>query len=285
MNQILVTKKLYVTPELRRKKKYYKFALFLSVFLVCLLSTYYIYAEYDRNKSEEVSQEILSGTFLEDTDENNENEEEKIDRTTIDRSNNVIVVALLDDDEDEEIQTMEIPTIPVVQEVEQHTTQQQTTHTSQTQTTSSIQAIGSYVTTISGGTKVYVDAIVYIPKLEIKYPVLSETTDELLKMSVNKFWGPNGPNEVGNYCIVGHNYSRNEKLFFGRLSELVNGDIVELTDGNGRTIKYKVYDKYVVEPEDVKCTSQLTNGRKDLTLITCTNHATQRLVVKAKEVK
>ena len=38
MNQILVTEKLYVTPELRRKKKLYKIQFFLSVFLVCLFS-------------------------------------------------------------------------------------------------------------------------------------------------------------------------------------------------------------------------------------------------------
>ena len=61
MNQILITEKLYVTPELRRKKKLYKLQFFLSVFLVCLLFSYYIYAEYDRGRSEEVSQEILAG--------------------------------------------------------------------------------------------------------------------------------------------------------------------------------------------------------------------------------
>ena len=66
MNQILVTKKLYVTPELRRKKKLYKFQFSFCVLLVCLLFSYYIYAEYDRTKSEEVSHEILEG-ILEDT--------------------------------------------------------------------------------------------------------------------------------------------------------------------------------------------------------------------------
>ena len=63
MNQILVTEKIYVTPELRRKKRNYKIKFFLSVFLVCLLFSYYIYAEYDRNKNEEISQEILLKIF------------------------------------------------------------------------------------------------------------------------------------------------------------------------------------------------------------------------------
>ena len=51
----------------------------------------------------------------------------------------------------------------------------------------------------------------------------------------------------------------------------------------GRTIQYEVYDRYIVEPEDTRCTTQLTNGRKEVTLITCTNYGTQRLVVKCKE--
>ena len=87
---------------------------------------------------------------------------------------------------------------------------------------------------------------------------------------------------MGNYCIVGHNY-KNKKMF-GKLSSIKNGDIVELTDNSGKTIKYAVYNKYVVEPDDVSCTSQLTNGNKEVTLITCTNYGKQRLVVKARQV-
>jgi len=90
------------------------------------------------------------------------------------------------------------------------------------------------------------------------------------------------PNEVGNYCIVGHNY-RNGKMF-GRLNELENNDIVEIEDLTGRKIEYEVYDKFVVDPTDRSCTSQLTKGRKELTLITCTDYGTRRLIVKCREV-
>ena len=58
MNQILVTKKLYITPELKKKKKMYKIDFILSIFLVVALLGFYVYAEYDRNKSEEVSQDL-----------------------------------------------------------------------------------------------------------------------------------------------------------------------------------------------------------------------------------
>ncbi len=240
LNQILVTEKLYVTPELKRKKKLYKIEFFISVLLICLLSSYYIYAEYDRNKTEEVSQEILSQTM---------------DDTTKTADKDPIIIVLSEAEANEQAEDEPI----------------------QSQSSDKI-------TTVDGITY-SVDSFITIPKIGISYPVLSDTSDELLEISVNRYWPePNKlkPNEVGNYCIVGHNY-RNGKMF-GRLSELEDGDIVQLEDTTGRTLQYQVYRKYVVEPTDTTCTSQLTNGRKELTLITCTNYGTQRLIVKCREM-
>lgn len=238
MNQILVTEKVYVTPELKRKKKIYKIEFFLSVLFVCLLSSYYIYAEYDRNKSEEVSQEVLAQVQNDNT-----------------------VKSSADD-----------PIIIVLNEAEANDAQEEA---------NTNEVVSDSVTV--GGVSYSTEAIIRIPKIGIEYPVLSETSDALLEISVNKYWPQDlKPNEVGNYCIVGHNY-RNGKMF-GRLNELENGDIVELEDLTGRTLKYQVYNKYVVEPTDTRCTSQLTNGRKEITLITCTNYGTQRLVLKCREV-
>lgn len=256
MNQILITEKLYVTPELRRKKKLYKLQFCLSVFLVCILFSYYIYAEYDRSKSEEVSQEILAGINTEKQDNEEQIQIKPLEDTTIKKVDNIIIVAL--EENEETIQ---------IEEIEEIVTQEESSAT-------------EYTT--SAGENYTIESIVRVPRLEISYPVIAETSEELLKISVNKYWGP-APNQVGNYCIVGHNYK--SKKMFGRLSEAVNGDIIELEDMNGNVVKYSVYDKYIVEPTDTSCTTQRTNGRKEVTLITCTNYGKQRLVVKAKEVK
>lgn len=122
-------------------------------------------------------------------------------------------------------------------------------------------------------------AILNIPKLEIQYPVLSSTSKELLKVSLNKYWGPN-PNKEGNLCIVGHNY--NDERFFGKLHKIENGDEIELTDMTGKTKAYYVYDTYIVDPDNTKCTSQKTNGETEITLITCTKNFKQRFIVKAR---
>ena len=63
------------------------------------------------------------------------------------------------------------------------------------------------------------------------------------------------------------------------------GDIATLKDNaTGKTVTYEAYDKYVVNPDDVSCTSQLTNGKKEITLITCKNFGTQRLIIKCREI-
>lgn len=88
--------------------------------------------------------------------------------------------------------------------------------------------------------------------------------------------------KYGNYVIVGHNYKSGK--MFGKLPTIQNGEIIKITDIAGRTLSYKVYTTYVVDPTDVKCTSQQTNGKKEITLITCTSSGKQRFVVKAEEI-
>ena len=57
--------------------------------------------------------------------------------------------------------------------------------------------------------------------------MLSSTSKELLKVSLNKYWGPN-PNKEGNLCIVGHNY--NDERFFGKLHKIEKMFQYELED-------------------------------------------------------
>lgn len=131
----------------------------------------------------------------------------------------------------------------------------------------------------SNGKTYDVIANLNIPSLGIKYPVLSSTSTALLKISLNKYWGAN-PNEVGNMCIVGHNYE--DSRFFGKLNKIKKGAIVKITDLTGKNLDYEVYDTYTVGPYDTDCTSQLTKGNTEVTLITCNKDGSKRFVVKAR---
>lgn len=248
MNQILVTEKLYITPELKRKKKAYKVSFFLSIFLMIALSCMYIYAEYDRNRLEDSSQDILKQIA-----EGNLN---GVDATLAPQENALIVTMSQEQGENIDLDNT------LLGEEERR-------------------AIQSGIFTDSKGNQYSIVGIVNIPKINCRYPIIAETTDPMLKVSVCKFWG-SAPNEVGNLCIIGHNY-KNSK-FFSKVPSLIVGDIIEITDLSGRTLQYKAYDIYTVDPSDTRCTTQLTQGKKEVTLITCTNDTKQRVIVKCTEV-
>ena len=88
--------------------------------------------------------------------------------------------------------------------------------------------------------------------------------------------------KYGNFCIVGHNYRNSQ--FFSKVLKLEAGEHIEITDLKGITLTYEIYDKYNVDPSDVTCTSQETEGRTEITLITCTNDSQERVVVKARAI-
>ena len=259
MNQILVTEKLYITQELKRKKKIYKFYFILSVFVVCILTSFYIYAEYDRNKSADESKQLLADI--------NQTLAETAEDTTI-AKDDILLVVLNETKEDSQVEDKQL-------EEKQNTDVATANEKAEWKTSAS-------------GYKYKIIATVQIPKINIQYTVVQgetgslKETEVLLKSSPVKYHGYD-PNEVGNFCIVGHNY-RNSR-FFSKVPNLVVGDIVKLTDLTGRTIDYEVYDKHTVDPDDTRDTTQLTGGRKEVTLITCTNDSKLRVIVRCKEVK
>lgn len=150
--------------------------------------------------------------------------------------------------------------------------------------TTALKQINTKTRKTASGKKYTSIGLVNIPSLGIKYQILSETSAELLKISVNKYWGAN-PNEVGNMCILGHNY-KNSK-FFGNLPKIRKGAKVYITDLEGRTLTYKVYETKIITEDDLSCTSQKTDGKTEITLITCyyepgDKHASKRFIAKAR---
>ena len=122
--------------------------------------------------------------------------------------------------------------------------------------------------------------IIKIPKIDMEYPIIDKTDEKAMKVSITKFWG-NNINEIGNFSMAGHNYYGG--TFFGDIKKLNNGDIIEMTDLTGRKIEYEIFDKYVTDPNDVTCVNSVENNRKEITLITCTNGRSNRLIIKASE--
>lgn len=126
----------------------------------------------------------------------------------------------------------------------------------------------------------FVIGLLKIDKINLLYPILSNSSEELLKISPCRFFGPM-PNEIGNLCIAGHNYA-NQK-HFGKLTSLEVNDILQLSDLNGNFINYAIYKIQEVPANDTSCMNQNTNNLREVTLVTCNTIKGTRIVLKAKE--
>ena len=121
---------------------------------------------------------------------------------------------------------------------------------------------------------------IQIPKINLKYPVLQKVTKKSLETSVAFLYGP-GLNEVGNNVIIGHNY-RNGTMF-SNVKKLENGNSIYITDLTGRKVKYVIYKIYRASGDDASYMTRNTNGKREISLSTCTDDSKARTIVWARE--
>ncbi len=119
---------------------------------------------------------------------------------------------------------------------------------------------------------------IVIEDLNIEQYILDSTEDKALENGIGRLYGET-LNNYGNFCIAGHNY---EKVF-DKLSELKVGDKFVIIDKKLKETEYEIKESYITEPDDLKCLLQ-DEEKIEITLITCNEGATTRLIVKAEEV-
>ena len=116
-----------------------------------------------------------------------------------------------------------------------------------------------------------------IPKINLNYPIFSSYDNEKLKISLCKFYGTS-PSKNGNICIAGHNY--NNYMFFSQLSSLNVDDEIFLYDSSSNLYVYRIYE---VLEYDLSPIFNYSPSHKELTLVTCDNLNSKRLIVKARQ--
>lgn len=122
--------------------------------------------------------------------------------------------------------------------------------------------------------------LIKIPKIDLEYPILEETTKSTMKKSISRFWGGE-INDFGNVSLAGHN--NYDGTMFGKNKNLNIGDIIELTDLQNTTITYEIKEIFKTNPNDVTILETNNSEIREVTLITCTNGRAERLIIKAFE--
>ncbi|MDZ4994613.1 sortase [Clostridium perfringens] len=115
--------------------------------------------------------------------------------------------------------------------------------------------------------------ILEIDSIGVKAPIVNG--EENLDYVVAKYRSSSDFGELGNVILAAHNNMRGS--IFRNLYKLKIGSTVKIISDN-KELEYKITNRYIVEPND---TSKInfSNDKKEITLITCTNHAKQRLIL------
>ena len=117
--------------------------------------------------------------------------------------------------------------------------------------------------------------VVEIADLHIKAPVLEGTEQSVLSQGAGHF-EDTGSFGKGNFCIAAHS-SVLYKEYFNNLKNVSDGMEIILYDKEKNSVSYKVSEHFIVEPNETWVLEDFGDNR--ITLITCTDDGSQRLVV------
>jgi len=118
-----------------------------------------------------------------------------------------------------------------------------------------------------------------IEKIGLDKYIVDSKEDDAMAKAPTKLYGAD-VNTNGNLCIAGHNYEE----VFAKLNELAVGDQFYIIDTEETIQDYKVTEVLEVEPTDLTALMPVQD-KMQVTLITCIEGATKRLVVKAERIQ
>ena len=124
-------------------------------------------------------------------------------------------------------------------------------------------------------------AIMEIPSIKLKQPVVEGITEDVIKYFLGKFPESTMPGEVGNFAVAGHRVSDFTDAFIN-LYKVKPGDNVIVTTKDGK-YTYEVEESFIVDPEQVEVLENADYEK--ITLITCKIGSKRRVIVTGKLIE
>lgn len=121
--------------------------------------------------------------------------------------------------------------------------------------------------------------IIEIEKIDLIYAIVEGTSIDNLGVAIGHMKNTAALGQQGNCALAGHRGGTSGP-YFKYLNKLEKGDKIKVTDINGTEYLYQVLETFVVEPSDVWVADNDTEDTI-LTLITCQDNGSKRLIVRA----
>lgn len=121
--------------------------------------------------------------------------------------------------------------------------------------------------------------LIEIKKIDLIYAIVKGTSDRNLGVAIGHMTKTKDIGEEGNCVLAGHRGGTSGP-YFKNINQLEPGDEIQVTNLSGNIFVYQVTESFVVNPTETWVTDDV-KGQKMLTLITCKDSGTKRLIVRA----
>ncbi len=124
--------------------------------------------------------------------------------------------------------------------------------------------------------------LITIESLGIEYVIVEGTDSANINAAVGHLSKTKALGQKGNCAIAGHRGGRYGE-FFMNLNQLPNGANIIVKDLGGNVYTYVSYEKKTIKPNETEVIEDIKD-ESTLTLISCEDHGTKRIIVHAKLV-
>lgn len=122
--------------------------------------------------------------------------------------------------------------------------------------------------------------VLEVPSCGIQVPLIEGVDSAALRKGAGHFTETANIGEEGNACYAGH-YSTIYNCIFNNLPNVKLYDEVIGYNTKGEKTIYYVISKYVTTPDNISVLTQYEDT-KDLTLVTCSENGTRRLIIQCR---
>lgn len=122
--------------------------------------------------------------------------------------------------------------------------------------------------------------VLEVPSCDIQVPLIEGVDSAALRKGAGHFTETANIGEEGNACYAGH-YSTIYNCIFNNLPNVKLYDEVIGYNAKGEKTIYYVISKYVTTPDNISVLTQYEDT-KDLTLVTCSENGTRRLIIQCR---
>lgn len=122
--------------------------------------------------------------------------------------------------------------------------------------------------------------VLEVPSCGIQVPLIEGVDSAALRKGAGHFTETANIGEEGNACYAGH-YSTIYNCIFNNLPNVKLYDEIIGYNAKGEKTVYYVISKYVTTPDNISVLTQYEDT-KDLTLVTCSENGTRRLIIQCR---